>query len=96
MAEAKHTLLIDREEVRVTEWTLGPGDATGHHRHGYDYVVVPLTTGTLRAIGAGGTTDTALVPGSPYFRKAGVEHDVLNGGAESFTFLEIELKDRAG
>ncbi len=84
MAEAKHTLLIDREEVRVTEWTLGPGDATGHHRHGFDYVVLPVTTGLLRAIGAGGTTDTALVPGKPYFRKAdlrGPELRPLRGDA---------------
>ena len=62
MAEAKHALLIDREEVRVTEWTLGPGDATGQHRHGFDYVVLPVPAGLMRAIGAGGTTDTQVVP----------------------------------
>ena len=34
---------IDNDEVRVTEWRLAPGSATGHHRHGMDYVIVPVT-----------------------------------------------------
>ena len=34
------TVQIDAPEVRVTEWRLPPGSATGHHRHEYDYVVV--------------------------------------------------------
>ena len=39
---------IDNERVIVTEWTFAPGAETGHHVHGHDYVVVPMTTGTLR------------------------------------------------
>jgi quercetin dioxygenase-like cupin family protein len=93
---AEHTVLIDREEIRVTEWRLAPGVATGHHRHEYDYLVVPLTEGVLRAIAAAGQTETPLHPGRPYFRKSGVEHDVSNAGAAPLAFLEIELKDRPG
>ena len=43
MAKAESILKIDTDEVRVTEWRLRPGDATGFHRHDFDYVVVPLT-----------------------------------------------------
>ena len=30
--------------------------------------------------------------GEPYFRKAGVEHDVINRGDEEVVFVEMELK----
>ncbi|MGC8524797.1 MAG: cupin [Acidibrevibacterium sp.] len=93
---AEHRILIEREEIRVTEWRLAPNAATGHHRHGFDYLVVPLTEGVLRAVSATGQTETPLQPGSPYFRKAGVEHDVSNGGTAALAFLEIELKNRPG
>jgi quercetin dioxygenase-like cupin family protein len=87
---------IDNDEVRVTEWRFAAGASTGQHRHDYDYVVVPLTAGLLKAIAAAGETQADLVPGKAYFRKAGVEHDVVNAGAEPFAFVEIELKDRPG
>ena len=48
--QAKPKVFIDNERVIVTEWHFKPGDATGHHRHGHDYVVVPLTTGKLRLV----------------------------------------------
>ncbi len=93
---AENTVEIDREEIRVTEWRLAPGATTGHHRHDFDYLVVPLTEGLLRATSASGQTETPLQPGRPYFRKAGVEHDVSNAGPAPLAFLEIELKDRPG
>ena len=37
-----------------------------------------------------------LQKGQSYFRKAGVEHDVINAGAEVMTFVEVELKDTGG
>jgi len=82
--------------MKTAPWRRAPGAATGHHRHAFDYLVVPLTTGVLRAVAASGTTETPLTPGKPYFRKAGVEHDVINAGAAPLAFLEIELKDRPG
>ncbi len=96
MSEAVPVMHIDNDEVRVTEWRFAAGAATGHHRHGYDYVVVPLSAGLLKAIGAAGETTAELVPGQAYFRKAGVEHDVFNAGSEPFAFVEIELKGRPG
>lgn len=85
---------IDNARVRVTEWRFAPGAATGFHRHELAYVVVPITTGVLTMTGADGASTTAsLVTGQPYFRPAGVEHDVVNPNASEFVFVEIELKD---
>ena len=83
---------IDEPEVRITQWRLPPGSATGHHRHQYDYVVVPMTDGELTIIAAEGTSRAPIRAGQAYFRKAGVEHDVLNETADEIVFLEVELK----
>ena len=91
-AKAVPTVKIDNEAVRVTEWRFAPGAHTGHHRHEYDYVVVPMTTGVLAISSAAGEATAPLTIGEPYFRPAGVEHDVANPNATQFVFLEIELK----
>ena len=88
------TVKIDNEAVRVTEWRFSPGASTGHHRHEYDYVVVPLTTGALAISSATGDSTAQLTTGEPYFRPAGVEHDVVNPNATDFVFIEIELKGK--
>jgi quercetin dioxygenase-like cupin family protein len=90
------TVQIDNPRVRVTEWRFVPGAATGHHRHEYDYVVVPLTTGQLAIATGAGDTTAELVLGRSYFREAGVEHDVRNVNPFEFVFVEIELKPPAG
>ena len=89
---ATATVRIDNERVRVTEWRFAPGANTGLHRHELAYVVVPLTTGRLAATGPAGDTLNELVAGQPYFRPAGVEHDVRNANNFEFAFIEIELK----
>jgi quercetin dioxygenase-like cupin family protein len=86
------TVRIDNERVRVTEWRFAAGARTGPHRHELAYVVVPLTTGRLAATGPAGDTLSELVAGQPYFRPAGVEHDVRNANDFEFAFIEIELK----
>ncbi len=58
--------------------------------------MVPLTKGVLRIVSAEGEATAELVPGGSYFRKAGVEHEVINGGTGPLAFVEIELKDRPG
>ena len=74
-----------------------PGAATGWHRHPHDYVVVPVVDGELELVGPdGGRSRAQLHKGQSYFRKAGVEHDVINAGAEIMTFVEVELKDTGG
>ena len=86
------TVQIDTDRLRVTEWRFAPGAATGWHRHGCDYVVVPMTTGVLRLIEPDGTRDAQLTAGLSYCRPAGVNHNVINVNDFEFRFLEIELK----
>jgi beta-alanine degradation protein BauB len=83
---------IDNPRVLVTLWSFAPGAATGQHVHAFDYVVVPLTSGTLRLIESDGTRDAQLTAGVSYSRPAGVSHDVINVNAHEFRFIEIELK----
>lgn len=86
------TVQIDNERVRVTEWRFAPGAATGWHRHDLDYVIVPMTTGRLRLETPAGEVIAELVVGQSYFRRAPVEHDVINANPYELVFLEIELK----
>ena len=83
---------VNNDRVIVTEWRFSPGADTGHHVHLLDYVVVPLTTGTLRLIEPGGVRDVQLQAGVSYSRQAGVAHNVVNVNDHEFRFVEIELK----
>jgi quercetin dioxygenase-like cupin family protein len=89
---AEATVLIDNDRVRVTRWQFAPGAATGWHRHEYDYVIVPLTDGALMLVEPDGDRLSELRVGEPYFRGAGVEHDVVNANEHTFSFVEIEVK----
>jgi hypothetical protein len=61
-----------------------------------DYVVVPMADGVLELVGPAGERSRAeLKGGVPYFRNAGVEHDVINANACEFVFVEVELKQSA-
>jgi hypothetical protein len=51
-----------------------------------------LTTGPLAIRSAGGEITSQLTAGAPYYRDAGVEHDVVNPNPGEFVFVEIELK----
>jgi quercetin dioxygenase-like cupin family protein len=86
------TVQLDNERVIVTEWRFAPGAETGHHVHAHDYVVVPMTTGTLRLVEPDGTREVALSAGVAYARLAGVAHNVVNSNDHEFSFIEIELK----
>jgi beta-alanine degradation protein BauB len=91
-APAVATVRIDEPHVRVIEYRFPPGAQTGWHRHGHDYVVVPLLDGRLLLEQPDGTSRTAeLLLHQPYARAAGVEHNVININAFEFSFLEIEL-----
>jgi beta-alanine degradation protein BauB len=90
--QATATVRIDDGRVKATEWAFAPGAETGWHVHAYDYVIVPLTDGQLLLEEPGGTTRKAeLNHGIPYARKAGVEHNVVNDGADAMCFLEVEI-----
>ena len=86
------TVQIDNERVKVTEWRFAPGAETGWHRHGMDYVVVPMTTGNLLLETPQGEINSALTAGLSYTRLTGVEHNVVNANGYEFVFVEVELK----
>lgn len=101
MLAAKSEVQIDNEQVRVTEWRLPPGSATGHHTHEMDYVIVPVVAGETTIVAPAGErseewskerSKAQLAAGKSYFRKAGVQYDVLNETSTEIVFLEIELK----
>ena len=89
---AARTVQIDNPRLRVTEWRFPPGGATGWHRHGHDYCVVPLTTGPLMIEEKDGSQIVQLETGKAYAREAGIEHDVINPNPFEFAFIEIEVK----
>jgi len=90
---AKGTKLIDNDRVTVWEWRFPkPGDNTGWHRHGHDYVVVPAMDGRLKIVSAQGESFAEMKAGAPYYRPEGVEHDVINASEGEYAFIEIELK----
>ena len=95
MQKASSRVFIDNERTRVTEWRFAPGAATGWHRHEHDYVVVPMLDGRLKLIEGGEERYSELRKGVPYFRGAGVEHDVINANSYEFSFVEIEFKQSA-
>ena len=92
-ALATPTVLIDNERVRVTEWRFNADEATGWHKHEFDYVIVPIMDGTLRLENPDGPVESELTTGVPYFREAGVEHDVINTSGREMAFIETELKE---
>jgi beta-alanine degradation protein BauB len=93
MPTARAHRTADDDRVRVTTWTFEDGEDTGHHRHEYDYVVVPITGGTFAIVEPDGTMremtqQTALA----YRGRAGTEHNVINRSGSTAVFVEVELK----
>ena len=68
------------------------GAETTWHRHGYDYVVVSMTTGKLQLEDGKETRFADLTAGISYYRPVGVEHNVINANDYEFVFVEIEFK----
>jgi quercetin dioxygenase-like cupin family protein len=83
--------MVANRRVKVTQWRFAPGAETGWHRHAWDYVVVPMTTGKLLLEEKNGNRFAELKTGEPYAREIGVEHNVVNANDYEFVFLEIEL-----
>ena len=91
-AKAVGTTIEDNARVRVTEWRFVPGAETGWHQHTLDYVVVYGASGQLLAETKEGPITVQVRAGQSYFRKAGVEHNIVNSGNEDLIFVETELK----
>ena len=91
--QAQATQMIDDDRVRVTRFDFAPGEETGWHTHGLDYVITAVTDChmTLEEPG-GGTRDVTVPAGTSYRRDQGVEHNVINGGEAAMAFVEVELK----
>lgn len=93
MPTARSTTSTDDERVRVTSWTFQDGEETGHHRHEYDYLVVPVTGGTFAVVDpAGATRQMTQEAGVAYAGRQGTEHNVINRSGRTAVFVEVELK----
>ena len=92
--KATSKIQIDNKYVRVTKYSFQPGEETGIHKHLYDYIITPINDGRLLLIDKNqNKTNYDLVASETYFRKAGVEHNVINNSKEKLVFIEIELKN---
>lgn len=94
MTAARSTTTIDDPRVRVTTWTFeAAGETTGPHRHEFDYIVVPVTGGTLAVTTPDGASRAMTQQaGAPYRGTAGTDHTVTATGGETICFVEIEIK----
>ncbi len=92
LTQAQPTVQVDNDRVKVTEWRFAPGAETGWHRHGYDYVVLPMTTGKLKSFDGKEERIADLTAGRSYYRPVGVEHNVINANDYEFVFVEVEFK----
>ena len=91
--QAQATQMIDDDRVRVTRFDFAPGEETGWHTHGLDYVITAVTDCHMTLEEPGGGTRDVIVPtGTSYRRDQGVEHNVINGGEAAMAFVEVELK----
>jgi len=91
--KATSNIQINNRLVKVTKYSFLPGQETGIHKHIYDYIVTPITDGKLLLIDKNGEEqDFSLIASHSYFRKAGVEHNVINNGKQKLIFIEVELK----
>ena len=93
--KAVSNIQINNNLVKVTKYSFMPGQETGMHKHLYDYIVTPITGGKLILVDKNGNkTDYNLTASHSYFRKAGIEHNVINNGKKKLIFIETELKNK--
>jgi quercetin dioxygenase-like cupin family protein len=93
MTTARSTTSFDDDRIRVTTWTFEDGQDTGHHRHEYDYLVVPISGGTFAVIEPDGSTrEMTQEAAIAYLGRAGTEHNVINRSGHTAVFVEVELK----
>ena len=91
--KAKPEVQVDNQLVRITKYIFQPGDETGMHKHEYDYVITPIVGGNILLIDRKeNKSEAILVASESYFRRAGVEHNVINKSNNVLIFVEIELK----
>lgn len=84
-------VLHEDEGVRVSRYTLAPGETTGVHTHAFDYVVVPLQSGTVTVYSESGSAVFSMKKGAPYSRNGGTTHQLTNESQDVIDFVEIEF-----
>ena len=92
--KATAKIQVNNKHVKITKFSFQPGEETGMHKHLYDYIVTPINNGKLLLIDKNDyKSDYDLVASESYFRKAGIEHNVINNGKKKLIFIEIEIKN---
>lgn len=90
---ANSTQLVDDDKVRVTRFDFEPGAETGWHVHEMDYVITALTECHMELVEVDGSKKRVMIAqGDAYRKNCGVEHNVINAGEKSMSFVEVELK----
>lgn len=91
-AKATRVKIEDNDRVAIAEWRFAPGAETGWHRHEHDYVIVYRTPAKHLVETLEGGIMVDVKEGHSYFRKAGVEHNVVNAGDNEVVLVETEIK----
>ena len=95
-ALARHTLMLDDDKTRITQWVFAPGDQTGWHRHECDYVTVQQSGGALLLQGADGSEKQVdYEDGRTMSWTAPIEHNATNISDVEVRVLEIEYKAKS-
>ena len=97
VALAHHTLLLEDDRTRITQWVFAPGDQTGWHNHTHDYVTVQQTGGALLLQAADGSEKRVeYEDGRTMSWTAPMEHNAVNISDLEVRVLEIEFKSTDG
>lgn len=84
-------ILSEQDDFRISRHTLQPGESTGWHTHEYDYVVVPVSSGSLTIDTSEDRTEFNMRAREPYRRGSGAIHNLTNNGANVVEFIEVEF-----
>ncbi len=90
--QATRTRIEDNDRVTITEWRFAPGAETGWHRHAQDYVIVYRTAARMLVESKAGRNAVEIAAGQAMFRRAPIEHNVINDGDAEVVFVETEIK----
>ncbi|MFT5182243.1 MAG: mannose-6-phosphate isomerase-like protein (cupin superfamily) [Alphaproteobacteria bacterium] len=90
-----YEVLLDNDTTKITFHHIRPGEQSGWHLHGTDYVGYHIEAGKLRYEKADGSTGNMISEvGKANFYEVGdgFEHNVTNIGDTDMVALEIEYK----
>jgi mannose-6-phosphate isomerase-like protein (cupin superfamily) len=87
-------IVVDNQKVKVSRWTLQPGEQSPVHTHSLDHVYVVVHGSKIREFISGGrVSDDDQETGRAAFSPAkGKTHSFENIGAVPYEMISIELK----